>query len=69
MFPFWPKLCDLIASLRLSFSVPDVKSVKGFTFLPALTEQVSITILHKLQDCYIPQMRESTVNQLRIRYL
>ena len=68
MFPFWPKLCDLIASLNRSFAVPDAKSAKGYIFIPGLTRQISNTILHKIQDWYIPQMRESTVNQLSMPY-
>ena len=69
MFPFWPKLCDLVASLKTSFTIPDAKSAKGYVFLPGLTRQVSITILHKIQDWYIPHMRESMVNQLSKDYL
>ena len=63
-FPMWPKLCDLVASLKKSFVIPDEKSTKGYVFLPGLTRQVSITLLHKIQDWYFPQMRESIVNQL-----
>ena len=69
MFPFWPKLCDLIASLNRSFTIPDAKSAKGYVIIPGLTRQISNTILHKIQDWYFPQMRESTVNQLSVPYL
>ena len=62
-YPVWPKLCDLVGSLNKSFAIPDYQSSKGYVFLPGLNKQISITILHKIQDWYIPHMRESTVNQ------
>ena len=69
MFPLCSKLCDLVASLKSPFTVPNPKSAKGYVFLPRLTRQFSISLLHKIQDWYISQMRESTVNQLSIYYI
>ena len=68
MYSLFPKLCDLVASLNSSFTVPYPKNAKGYVFLPGLTTQVSVAVLHKIQEWYISNMRESTVNQLSSYY-
>ena len=63
MFPSHARLCDLIASLRSPFSIPNPKSAKGYVFVPKLTKQVSIANVHKVEKWYSFGMHEKTVNQ------